>query len=73
MARETLDRSQRNRGQHPADLVADADAARRRIVDAVAAGRPSDARVTNLRCGAADTGTCPRYAFIRIFRRAHTR
>jgi hypothetical protein len=32
MARETPDRSQWNRGQHPADLIADADAARRRIV-----------------------------------------
>jgi hypothetical protein len=36
MARETLDRSQWDRGQHPADLIADADAARRQIVDAVA-------------------------------------
>src|SRR6266853_4553505 len=36
LAAETLYRSELDRGQHPADLVADPDAAGRRIVDAIA-------------------------------------
>jgi len=36
MARQTLDGSERDRGQHPADFIADADAADRRIIDPIA-------------------------------------